>query len=166
MNYSFWEIIEQAKEKSGDNWESRPESLKEILLQYSADDIRQFDKDYRTRLNEAYRWDLWGAAYLINGGCSDDGFDYWRDFLISEGKSVYEAALKNPDSLADLDNIEDAELEEFRYAIDEAYEELTGKEIPISDDIEYPDEPTGEEWNEEDLSSMFPGLAAKYGQNI
>ena len=22
--------------------------------------------------------ELWGAAYLINGGCSDDGFEYFR----------------------------------------------------------------------------------------
>lgn len=162
MSYSFWEVVEKSKDNSGEDWESRPESLKAILLKLSAEEIIQFNNDYRCKLNEAYRWDLWGAAYLINGGCSDDGFDYWRDFLISEGKSIYEAALNSPDSLAKLDDIEDAELEEYRYAIYEAYEQLTGTEIP-EDNIEYPAEPKGEEWDEDNLEEMFPKLAEKYG---
>jgi hypothetical protein len=45
---------------------------------------------------------LWGAAYLINGGCSDDGFDYFRRWLILQGHKVFQAAIANPDSLADV----------------------------------------------------------------
>jgi hypothetical protein len=30
--------------------------------------------------------DQWGAAYLANGGCSDDGFDYFRGWLIGQGR--------------------------------------------------------------------------------
>ena len=127
MSYSFWEIVGMAKEKAGDDWESRPDALKNLLLKLPPEEICRFDVDYHKKLIEAYRWDLWGAAYLINGGCSDDGFDYFRDFLISEGREVYEAALKNPDSLAELGDMEDAELESYRYVIYEAYEELTGK---------------------------------------
>jgi len=40
---------------------------------------------FRRYLNKAYTWDLWGAAYLINGGCSDDGFEYFRRWLVSRG---------------------------------------------------------------------------------
>ncbi len=80
MSYSFWQVIEQAKELSGDEWDMRPDNLKNILIKYSPDEISQFNKDYHSKLLEAYRWDLWGAAYLINGGCSDDGFSYWCDF--------------------------------------------------------------------------------------
>ena len=61
---------------------------------------------------EAYRWDLWAAAYLIQGGCSDDGFEYFCDWLISLGKHRFEAALRNPDSLAEV--IEDEDDEEGR----------------------------------------------------
>jgi hypothetical protein len=50
---------------------------------------------------ESYRWDLWGAAYLINGGCSDDGFDYFRGWLLSQGRAIWQATLADPDSLAD-----------------------------------------------------------------
>lgn len=31
---------------------------------------------------EAYRRDLWAAAYHANGGCSDDGFIDFRIWLI------------------------------------------------------------------------------------
>ena len=162
MSYSFWEIVGKAKEKAGDDLDSRPDALKSVLMELTPDEICRFDLDYRKKLIEAYRWDLWGAAYLINGGCSDDGFDYFRDFLISEGEKIYEAALENPESLAELDDIQDADLESYRYAIDDAYEELTGKEMPFAE-LAYPSDPEGDDWEEEDLEKMFPKLAAKYG---
>ena len=161
MSYSFWEIVEMAKKKSGSDLDSRPEALKSILVELTPEEIRRFDFEYRTKLIQAYRWDLWGAEYLINGGCSDDGFDYFRDFLISEGKAVYDAALANPDSLAALEDIEDVDLESYRYAIDEAYEDLTGGEMPVAK-IDYPSDPEGASWEEDDLDRMFPNLGTKY----
>ena len=79
MGILFWEIVRQAKDISGNDWESRPENLKQILIKYSAEEIFQFNVEYHKKLIESYKWNLWGAAYLINGGCSDDSFDYWRD---------------------------------------------------------------------------------------
>jgi Protein of unknown function (DUF4240) len=38
----------------------------------------------------------------MNGSASDDGFDYFRGWLISQGRKIFEAALENPDSLADV----------------------------------------------------------------
>lgn len=49
---------------------------------------------------ESDRWTIMGAAVLINAGCSDDGFDYFRGWLIGQGRAVYEAAVRDPDSLA------------------------------------------------------------------
>lgn len=161
MSYSFWGIVEKAKVKSGNDWESRPKSLKETLLTYKPEEICQFNMDYREKLIKSYRWSLWGAAYLINGGCSDDGFDYFRDFLISEGKSIFEAALTNPDSLSEMSEIKDAELELYRYAIYEAYEELTNNDMPTVT-MDYPKEPIGDEWDEDELDKLFPKLAEKY----
>jgi Protein of unknown function (DUF4240) len=50
----------------------------------------------------SYLANLWGTAFLMNGGASDDGFDYFRGWLISQGRKVFEAALENPDSLSDV----------------------------------------------------------------
>jgi hypothetical protein len=33
---------------------------------------------------------MWVAAYLMNGGCSDDGFDYFRGWLIAQGRTTLE----------------------------------------------------------------------------
>ena len=35
--------------------------------------IVEFQQVYEQLDRESYRWDLWAAAYVINGGCSDDG---------------------------------------------------------------------------------------------
>ncbi|TQV82414.1 DUF4240 domain-containing protein [Exilibacterium tricleocarpae] len=162
MSYAFWGLVEAAKSAAGATWEDRPATLKRVLLAQSPETIRQFNKDYHDKLAQAYRWDLWGAAYLINGGCSDDGFDYFRDFLISEGKTIFEAALDSPDSLAAQDYIDGTELESYRYAISSAYEELTDSKIP-DDGLNYPTDPAGQEWDEDDLEQLFPKLGAKYG---
>jgi hypothetical protein len=37
-----------------------------------------YQQQFTAQLSRAYRWDLWGAAYLMEGGCSDDGFDLPR----------------------------------------------------------------------------------------
>ncbi|MFC9245678.1 DUF4240 domain-containing protein [Streptomyces sp. NPDC057136] len=45
---------------------------------------------------------LWAAAYVINGGCSDDGFDYFRGWLIAQGREVFERTAADPDALAEV----------------------------------------------------------------
>jgi hypothetical protein len=46
-----------------------------------------------------------GAAYLLNFGCSDDGLDYFRGWLLTQGRAIWEAALQNPDGLAELPQV-------------------------------------------------------------
>ena len=62
------------------------------------------------QMDRAYHRDLWQAAVLINGGASDDGFYYFRLWLVGMGKAVFAAALENPDSLA---NVVDPECMEY-----------------------------------------------------
>lgn len=109
----------------------------------------------------AYRWDLWAAAYIINGGCSDDGFRYFRDWLISEGRSVFEKALKDPDSLADLPHVDPAELESFGYVALDLHEEKGAGRMPRSAAVEER-EPAGEPWDEDAVGDLLPRLDAKY----
>ncbi|MER6678573.1 DUF4240 domain-containing protein [Streptomyces sp. NPDC000983] len=53
----------------------------------------------------SYLAPLWAAAYQINGGCSDDGFDYLRGWLITQGRTTFEQAIHDPDSLTDHSNL-------------------------------------------------------------
>jgi hypothetical protein len=63
-----------------------------------------FDRD-------AYRWDLWAAAYVINGGASDDGFEYFLGWLMAQGRTRWEATLADPDSLADIVDADTGDLD-------------------------------------------------------
>ncbi|MEO8301058.1 MAG: DUF4240 domain-containing protein, partial [Rhizomicrobium sp.] len=119
----FWKIIESAKQAAGSDTEARVDALRSVLGKLTPADLQAFQNHYDQQIQAAYRWDLWAAAYIINGGCSDDGFRYFRDWLISEGRPVFEAALKDPDSLADLRRVDPAELESFGYVVVELYEQ-------------------------------------------
>ncbi|WP_234527232.1 MULTISPECIES: DUF4240 domain-containing protein [unclassified Streptomyces] len=43
---------------------------------------------------------LRAAAHLVSGGCSDDGFDYFRGWPIAQGREVFETMVADPDALA------------------------------------------------------------------
>ena len=159
-NKEFWEIIDNAK-ISAESIYDRPQALRVILSELEPTEIQSFYETYKSNIYAAYTWPLWGAAYIINGGCSDDCFDYFRDWLISEGQDVFKKAVSNPESLADLPLIEEAELEEFRYVADEVYEEKTGQDM-MPKSVPYPGEPIGAEWEEDEVYKLFPRIAGKY----
>lgn len=157
----FWSIIDQSAHNRHDVQSSK---LRELLSPLSKDELIAFAECYRTALNNAYRWDVWGAAYVINGGCSDDGFDYFRDALISKGSHIYREALADPETLVGKFRVFEANFEEFRYVMHEVLEDKHGAQVEPSDQI--PADPAGEPWDEEDLDRLFPALSAWTTQNM
>jgi Protein of unknown function (DUF4240) len=128
-------------------------------------EIVEFEREFARKFIKAYRWYLWVAAYLIEGGCSDDGFMDFRYWLISMGRAVYEAALSDPDSLVDVagaPGFEVASFEELGSLAIQVYEEVTGNNLPDFDS-KHPHKPTGKEWDEDALDEICPKLYAKYG---
>src|SRR5207244_5250545 len=105
--------------------------LRVQLEQSEPDDIVEFDRLFREYWARAYTWDLWAAAYIIGGGCSDDGFMDFRGWLISKGEKVFENALKDPESLVHVVNEddEDCQYEGFQYVASQAWENKTGKSM-------------------------------------
>src|ERR1019366_8386102 len=92
---SFWQTIEKVKDFKF------PEILLAAALRnYSLPELISFRDHFDALVDQANSWKLWGAADLICGGCSDDGFEYFRYGLIAMGRKVFESALKNPNSLA------------------------------------------------------------------
>ena len=158
----FWKIVDVAKSHAGGDVEARVESLGRQLASLSLEELQAFQHQYDARNQESYRWSLWGAAYLMNGGCSDDGFRYFRDWLISEGRAVFEAALVSADSLAQLPRVELAELELFGYVALGLYEQKGGGELDRDFSTDWA-MPAGQEWTEDQLPGLLPALAAKYG---
>ena len=163
----FWQLIENSKTESGGETDAQLEILREQLENLSPEEIVSFERIFDKFYWQSYDWKLWAAAYLIDGGCSDDGFDYFRAGLILQGKKVFDAALADPESLVDVINFEDGDLsedsdwaagvEEFLYLPSEVYEEKTGEEIPRESSA--PQNPSGERWEEEAVEELLPKLA-------
>jgi hypothetical protein len=167
----FWDIIAAACQGDGGDadWD---EGLRQELAKLPADEILAFAQRYEACVNRAYRTDLWGAAYLINGGCSDDGFHYFRCWLVGMGKKVYETALANPDSLAGVVKPGEFYHISLSMGMREPWQARTGKsegdyyaaldQLPPLD-AEPAEE--GEDWDFDDNEEMrerFPRLAALF----
>lgn len=165
----FWRVIESARRATGAeaDGEEFAETLAERLGSLAPEQIESFARDLSKRLDEANTWDLWAAAYVMNGGCSDDGFLYFRAWLIAQGRKVFERAVADPDSLAGarLRYCEEGEyeLEDLLEVPARAYEHATGTAMPQSP------QPTGaprgrrfREGDEAELKRRLPKLRRKY----
>jgi hypothetical protein len=157
----FWALVAAVRAAAGNNLDARPAVLARVLGTLSLADLSAFQKRYESYLLLANRWDLRGAAYLMNGGSSDDGFKYFRDWLISEGQEIYQQALADPDSLSSAPSQEYFELEAYGYAAQKMYAAKGGGELDCDFNVEL-STPTGIEWKDSDLPTMFPKLAARF----
>jgi len=158
----FWQIIETVHRNSDGDMDRKCELLKERLSALGEQGLRDFIGHFDAADAAAYTWPLWGAAYVMNGGCSDDAFSDFRATLISQGRTTYQQALINPESLADLafQDEEDICYEGFQYVKNSVAEEKLGK-IPQRTTT-FPDTPSGTEWDEDSVNSLYPRLSAKY----
>lgn len=110
----FWALIEEAKRQAAGELEAFAPALTQQLEALEPEDILLFQTIFEQYYELCNKSKLWAAGYLVNGGCSDDGFDYFRGWLIAQGKQVYLNALRDPDSLTDTDIRDDnCELEEI-----------------------------------------------------
>ncbi|ADB29377.1 conserved hypothetical protein [Kribbella flavida DSM 17836] len=175
----FWGLVEAAREQVDDTVvdpDGVADALTKALSGLPAEEIVGFGVRFELLLGEAYRWDLWGAAYLINGGLGDDGFDFFRGWLVAQGREIWEAALADPDSLADVidedldDGFEGFDGEALLAVGAEAYATVAGSEKDFwsAVDAATPDAadvPAGEDFDFDDKAEMharFPRLAALY----
>jgi hypothetical protein len=163
----FWALIDRSRAGAEDDPDEQAEQLRELLTGRTSEELQAFDRRYRERLVAAGTWDLWAAGYLLRGGMSDDGFDYFCDWLISRGRETFERVLRDPDALAGVpgaaDEETETEAESLRYAVQEAHEETHHDELPFADDMPVLGDPAGEEFDEDDLAGLarrFPRIWA------
>ena len=158
---TFWKLIEGAKQHSGSNPERQVSELTDALSALEVSDIIAFDARFDQLMAVSYTRELWAAAYIINGGCSNDCFDYFRAWLIAQGEAVFHNALHDPETLVEVVEPEEAELEEILYVANEAYERKTAQELPQGERVIW--QLNGELWGEETKYAIYPKLAAKFG---
>lgn len=164
----FWEIVDSTREAADGDPEDHADLLVDRLAQLDPEAVVDFARHFETRFLRAYTWDLWGAADIMLGGADEESFDYFRCWLISRGRHVFEGALHSPDDLADLaadfDPETDGDAEDVGYAADEAYEQLTAVRLPDLG-LPAPDRPEGEALDFDDeaaMSARFPRLWARF----
>ncbi|MFX1705085.1 DUF4240 domain-containing protein [Chitinophaga sp. CC14] len=106
--------------------------LTETLKELSATQVISFMLRTEKLLYDSYTSTLWCAGIIMNRGfCSDDGFRYFRCWIISRGRKVFYNAIGNPDSLIDQINprLKHYDFESFSYIPSRAFEDMTQKEI-------------------------------------
>lgn len=167
----FWDIIQQSRgTKNKIGHDRQIKNLTKILSSHDKADILEFDRLFHSILQKSYTWELWGAAYIINGGCSDDTFDYFRSWLVGQGENIFYKGINNPETLADvLKPQEEYEWEGLEYCAIDAYEKKTGEEFKQSDkfnDGQNETEPTGKKWTENELPTQFPNLWRVFSDHV
>ncbi|MEQ1551751.1 DUF4240 domain-containing protein [Sphingorhabdus sp.] len=168
---NFWDLIDHSAALEA-NPDAQLADLRASLSGLSASQIADFERMFDESMRRSYSWDLWGAAFLANGGASDDGFEYFRCWLISKGRTVFHKVLASPDNLANLlapGSAGDFEFEEFAYVAREAWQAKTGRDwsdMPVIANMAYDKQPSGETFSEDpaDLANRYPKLWKRFGR--
>lgn len=167
----FWAVIAQATaDRPGSPAEVAERAIADLAARDPEEIVawgRHLDKVMVASGTE----DLWAAAYLIHGGCSDEGFDAFRGWLIAHGRDAVAGSVRSPDSLADMPAVRSAaesgavfEAGEVLSIAAEAYAKATGSELPAGDrPVTRPD--AGDLWDfddEEEMRRRLPRLSALF----
>lgn len=171
----FWTLIEQAKGPGGDA--EHAQRLAQLLAQRPPQDIVDFQMQFEQLRGKADLGDVWAAGLLLNRGHgTDSGFEYFRLWLIGQGQAVYERALIDADSLAELaeavasDPDEEAEWEAYGTAPYYAYQVVTAKDLFDALPTRPPKGMPKTTWNWQDYSDLvleqrLPRLWARFGKD-
>ncbi|MES5820772.1 DUF4240 domain-containing protein [Streptomyces sp. RG80] len=173
----FWQLIESARAQASNpnDGEEVAHGATSLLASYPTEEIVAAQQVVWDLMADSYTNPLWAAAYMINGGCSDDGFDYFRGWLITQGREVFERTILDPDALAELPVVRasavdgiDLEGEDTLSIAWDAHVKATGGQLP--DDaftIRYPELDPAWDFDFDDrdeMTSRLPRLAALYLQ--
>lgn len=100
----FWAVIAHARQHATLNSEpAMLDALYRELVKLPNQELYAWYGLQNSYMDLADTPKLFTAAVLINGGSSDDRFTDFTAWLVAQGKTVYESALANPDSLAQID---------------------------------------------------------------
>ncbi len=160
----FWEIIQRVDINAKGDMDEKCNLITKAIASLDPINAQVFGELFDAMDDRAYSWEVWGAAYVIHGGCSDDTFSDFRASLISRGKVGFDKAIRDPDSLAD-DNIEEESwfYEGYQYAVSAGVEAAVGKQVKRKTSA--PTEPSGNEWDEETVNELYPRLSKKFSDS-
>lgn len=168
----FWKTIDEIKKKSKNNIDTLSQNVNHAMSKLSLHELTDFRYLLHHFMAHSNTWKLWGAAYTMSGGCSEEGFEYWRCWLVLQGRKAFEAASLDPESLAthrlafvngDMYGFESwkYEFEPVMMAPEEKYEEKSKTPMGASK-IKLSQRRAGKEWEERDMRERLPRLWKKF----
>lgn len=191
---AFWQLIADSLEHAPGRV-PRQDYLRDRLARLAPPEIVAFQALLDQISDQAYTWDLWGAAMRILGGlCSDDGFEDFRLWLVGHGRAVFEQAVAEPDTLAKVPAIarlagrprrdwdskgEWPEWESLDTVAAGAYNQVTGCDDDCDEEfydavesvlskVDFRRDPAGERWDSRDETAAalrIPALSALFPLN-
>lgn len=126
----FWAIIEKSL-KETNNQEDQEIYLISALEKESPQEMLGFRLRTDKLMYDSYTSNLWCANYIISNGVADDGFDYFRCWLISRGKDAFYKVQENPEYLINLVENEPKtyDFEGFWHVAMNAFKNMTNQEL-------------------------------------
>jgi hypothetical protein len=156
----FWELIEKSHRAS----KSIPVQIEMItadLENLEPMEIIRFQELLTEKLCEAYSWDLWALAFIAQDGCSDDEFEYFRGWLILQGRELFTEALEDiHQALKYIPKGLETRTEGLLNLAETAYYSQTGENLPR--EKVPPCELKGSPWEEDILEILFPDVCKHY----
>ena len=138
-------------------------------------EIIEFDNKFRTLRREVYNRDFWAVAYIMNEFYADEYYEYLCDdyaddcfsdfigWLIAQGETIFKNAVKDIETISELENTGDGDWFGFDYIANDTYKKKTDNHIPDGNIENF--EITGKKWSKEgdDFKNRYPKLWAKFG---
>jgi len=165
----FWDTLDAAMSAAAFDRAALAGALRDELLELGEDDdVVDFARHFHDCRVEAFRWEVWAAAWVAGGGASEEDFSDFRDWLITLGRAAFDDVLHDPERLPD--HADPAELRhpydaEVGHVAFDVYVERTGEDqLPPERFRPHPREPAGRRWKAEQLAVRYPKLWAFYNR--
>lgn len=92
----FWTLIEEARSRRDFD-----KALGAKLAALSAEEIIAYENALQRKLRDAYTFPVLAANFIIQSYTSDDVFEDFRAWLVTQGQERFEAAVADPESICD-----------------------------------------------------------------
>ncbi len=158
----FWQLIEDAR-ATGDT----VEGLSAALVALPLPDIVSFEDVLSKKIADAATFPILAACFVIMSYVSDDTFDDFRAWLVSQGRTRYSEAVKDPETIADWlrkDEVDEIDGESILMLPYESYK-VHGREEDFDDQAAFIADPKIEvAWpdTKDEFRERFPKLVGKF----
>jgi hypothetical protein len=156
----FWDVVGEPAVDT-----EQAEQITQRLVERGLDVAYSWDDMLSAHLAELERWDLFTIAWIIGSAASDDTFLYFRLWVVSRGRSLFELARNDAEafglSLDPLQNPRERRSELLMYAAENAASRLG---VTATRRIANPRQPGPRGDEPGDYWAAFPAVTARFAK--